>query len=62
MHGSKIIWQKRHKEILSKAYVQQREQRINDDPSVYDYEDPEATQEDDMEEDLALLNDSDMGW
>jgi hypothetical protein len=35
---------------------------LNDDPSVYDYEDPTATQEDDMEEDLALLNDSDMGW
>lgn len=37
-------------------------QNNNDDPSVYDYENPKATQEDDMEEDLALLNDSDMGW
>jgi hypothetical protein len=32
-----------------------------EDKSVYS-EDPEATQEDDMEEDLALLNDNDMGW
>ena len=35
----------------------------NEDPSVYDYE-PETEEkgESDLEEDLALLNDSDMGW
>ncbi len=34
---------------------QQRNRIINDDPSVYS-DDPRDTQEDDMEEDLALLN------
>jgi uncharacterized Zn finger protein len=33
----------------------------NDDQSVYS-DDPEATQEDDMEDDLALLDGDDMGW
>ncbi|MGD0644383.1 MAG: hypothetical protein ABSA75_05710 [Candidatus Bathyarchaeia archaeon] len=37
------------------------QQEPNDDPSVYS-DDPRDTQEDDMEEDLALLDDSDMGW
>jgi hypothetical protein len=33
----------------------------NIDQSVYS-DDPEATQEEDMEEDLALLNEKDDGW
>ena len=40
----------------------QRQQRQNNpDRSVYS-DDPRDTQEDDMEEDLALLDDDDMGW
>jgi hypothetical protein len=34
----------------------------SDGPSVYEPDNPEATQEDDMEEDLALLDEEDMGW
>ena len=60
-------WQnKRHNKAMNKYQLRRvtniDEQSENDDPSVYDYEDPEATQEDDMEEDLALLDESDMGW
>jgi hypothetical protein len=36
-------------------------QSENLDPSVY-FDDPEATQEDDMEEDLGLLDDEDDLW
>jgi hypothetical protein len=51
-----------HKAITEKQQRQLRRQHIqNDDPSVYS-DDPEATQEDDMEEDLALLNESDDLW
>jgi hypothetical protein len=55
-------------EFIKRVFPSQPKQQLkrmrilNDDPSFYDYEDPTATQEDDMEEDLALLNDSDMGW
>ena len=34
----------------------------NSDQSVYEPDNPEATQEDDMEEDLALLDDEDDMW
>ncbi len=36
-------------------------QNDNLDQSVYD-DDPDATQQDDIDEDLALLDDDDMGW
>jgi hypothetical protein len=42
------------------AQIQQRHEQ-NEDQSVYS-DDPRDTQEDDMEEDLALLDDDDMGW
>jgi hypothetical protein len=52
--------QKRQFQHTMKPQIQQEE---NDDPSVYDYEpETEETGESDLEEDLALLNDSDMGW
>jgi len=38
------------------------EQPLSEDPSVNEPENPEATGESDVEEDLALLDDSDMGW
>ena len=41
--------------------TQTPQQKENPDQSVYS-DDPEATQEDDMEDDLALLDDDDMGW
>ena len=37
------------------------QQKENQDQSVYE-DNSDATQEDDMEEDLALLDDEDMGW
>jgi hypothetical protein len=48
-------WQFQH---TTKPQIQQEP---NEDQSVYS-DDPEATQEDDMEEDLALLNESDDLW
>lgn len=55
-------WQhERYNKAMNK--YQLRRQPENDDPSNYDYEpDTEETGESDMEEDLALLNDNDMGW
>ena len=45
-----------------KRIEEQKQQRQNNpDQSVYS-DDPRDTQEDDMEEDLALLDDNDMGW
>ncbi|MGA2680167.1 MAG: hypothetical protein ABSF44_00020 [Candidatus Bathyarchaeia archaeon] len=37
-------------------------QEENSDQSVYEPDNPEATQEDDMEEDLALLDEEDDLW
>jgi hypothetical protein len=45
-----------------KRIEEQKQQRQNNpDQSVYS-DDPRDAQEDDMEEDLALLDDNDMGW
>jgi hypothetical protein len=45
-----------------KRIEEQKQQRQNNpDQSVYS-DNPRDTQEDDMEEDLALLDDNDMGW
>ena len=59
-------WQhKRHNKAVNTYQVRRvinAEQNDDDDPSVNDYDDPEQTGESDCEEDLALLNDSDMGW
>jgi len=47
-------------EPTSSEIKEERDENL--DQSVYGSDNPEATQEDDMEEDLALLDDYDMGW
>jgi hypothetical protein len=55
-------WFNKHKEATNdnKEHKVQNEQ--NADQSVYEPDNPQATQEDDMEEDLALLEEEDHLW
>lgn len=58
-------WRAKQKLIMQQQQLrrlQQQQQIENDDPSINNPDDSEATGESDLEEDLALLNDSDMGW
>jgi hypothetical protein len=61
-------WQKKYNKAVSenkkrRLRRQRLAQRYNEDPSVYDYDpETEETGESDLEEDLALLNESDDLW
>jgi hypothetical protein len=72
----KRLEEQREADSKSREWVKQNKQKSNDpaktenkemqeenlDQSVYEPDNPEATQEDDMEEDLALLDEDDDLW